>query len=170
MKKFKPNIKQTKIHVYLNNNKDKLKELQKKYKVSISTIAETTTKILIETPIFFKESQIQEMQKINDIKKYYYTSKPLTNATTIKPKIKHDYIDQFTTNEKQILFTNILYHVATKFKNYPIEEKEQQKIYGKITNELNKKKEIYWDLNNQIRTQKRAMEIIGATKKWKVYI
>lgn len=164
MKKFKPQKKEQKIHVYLNNHKGILEETKKKYKVSISTIARITAEEI--TCLKYYTTDKAKVQREN-LTEYYYTSNKLTNDITIKPKLKDNYFWQFETHKKQILFTNALYHYATKFKHLDLEEEQRTKLYNTINNKLNKEKETFWDLNNQIRTQKRAMKIIGAIKQWK---
>lgn len=159
MKKFKPQQKQKIYNVYLHKHKQELEETRKKYKVSISTIA----RIIVETLAFDKNNNLT-IKQIKKLYECYFTTDKLLNHSTIKPRIKNDFIDQLETNQKQILFTNALYHYATKYKHLELAEEQRQKLYNATNNNLNKEKETFWDLNNQIRTQKRAMKIIGATK------
>jgi len=159
MRKFKPQEKEQKIHVYLNNHRGILEETKKKYKVSFSTIARISAEEIACMKYYTTEKAKEQRKNLTE---YYYTSNKLTNDITIKPRLKDNYFKQFKTHNKQILFTNALYHYATKFKHLDLEEEQRTKLYNTVNNNLHKEKETFWDLNNQIRTQKRAMKILGA--------
>ena len=165
MKKFKPQTKSKTLHIYLHKHKNKIDEIKRKYKVSYSTIARLIGEEILKPEYWEKEQYPKIVQET--LHKYYFTSDKLLNPSTIKPRKIQDYIQEDflkTTNEKQIFYTNCLYWYTKKFEL--ISDKENaQKLYNRVNNKLSKERETFWDLNNQIRSNKRAFKILGATKK-----
>lgn len=147
-KKFIKTKKQETIRIMVNNDTlCKLNEVKNKYKASLSTI----TQILIESFNVPIEKNFKQ-QMCNE---YMFENK---KDSTIKPKING--LNPWGTKEQRTKFiSNLLYlYVNKKLKDHVIQ-------YDKFQSQLNKSlcevRETYWNLNTEIRTQKRALKILG---------
>lgn len=156
--KFKKQQKTKAIQVYIPQI-EKIKEMQKKYKVSISHIATTTAENLLD---LYGKTKAEDLIKMNE--NYYKENISEYKHTTIKPKyINQNYLPK--EEKANVFFTNILHYYATKFSDCEFLTKEEQnKLMQKINSKLNQEREAYWDLNEQIRKQKRVMEKLGVKK------
>lgn len=155
---FKKQQKTKRINIYLTTEeKLSLEKTKEKYKVSFSTIADKTAMILARLLL---QHYPDEYKKI--VNTYWKESIAIpNNRTNIKPKW---YLGSQTELNQTpiILFTNLMHYYTTKFKDLNINQADKTKCITKINNELSKARETYWNLNNIIRTQKRANKILGA--------
>lgn len=151
-KKFTKTKKQEVIRIVLDvNTKYLIKAIQKKYKVSMSCIAKNL--VIVFTKAFTKE-------KYKELCSMYYVEKVHGKETTIKPKIEINIWK--SKEEKTKYISNLMYLYANKQLKNIISDYD--KYNSRLCNLLNKELDNYWDLNNIIRQQKRAMIMLGINK------
>ena len=151
MKKFKPKKATKDRYAYVfEKDKKELIKIKNKYHVSISTMID----IVANTPKIAKAIILTHDNNI-----YNESVRATFNIIHVKPKENEYWHEDLQRIE---FFTNVLHYIAIKFKGLMIEEKENLKLYTMFINECQKRKESYWDLNERIRTNKRALKILGA--------
>lgn len=139
------------INIYLSTKtQDLLKETQKKYHVSISTIAQIITN-------YVKPNILEYGHDILNT----YIDKDHRNKTSIKPsnlKETDDFFKKinFSKETASHIYSNLLYLFANEmwmdlFNNEIKSSKDLNKHIKDINKELANKKEIFWNYNNRLR-------------------
>lgn len=143
------------INIYLSQTTlDRLNDMRKKYHVSISTIAQILSDYI--------------RPNINNYPAEFlmtYIDKEHRLKTSIKPnnlKETEDFFKkiQFSKETASHIYSNVLYIYAKEDFNYLFQgatEKECKKWAKEIENELIKRKDIYYNYNNNIRNTLRII-------------
>lgn len=149
-----------KINIYLDPKlKPKIQDIRNKYKKSLSGLIDIVSK---ETWKILKEDK-ESIKKVIEleylIKTKYKTSIHLSKNSELNA------LKEINLNLAKIL-TNLFYLYLTKeFTKYlEITEETNKKIFNKINQTLLITNDPYWNLNEQIRIQKRAMRILEGKK------
>lgn len=156
MKNNKPIIKHKSmlVNIYLSaKDRDELKKISCKYHVSMSSIAEACRNNLAFYSNYFKDN-------------YIYDEKFSTNSK-IRPRI--DNMPKISNNQASHIFTNCLKLYARKDKQkfFDIMPKDIQdhllqkpnlihELFNNITNELQRKRDDFWNYNQMVRNTARA--------------
>lgn len=128
------------INIYLNEKTRKeLLNYCSKHHVSFSTIAEKLTYAFVEKQQILCESYLSKGQK-----------------TSIK--VNSNWDDKLNTNQKAILYTNLLYlYFNKKLKNY-FDEERYKRLISIFQKEIDKCEDTYWNYNNHIRNEARMLK------------
>lgn len=150
MSKFKPKKKTQDRYLYISpEDKKKLLEKKEKYKLSLSCII----RVINETLNFYSSKD----------KIYNEKTQATKNILHIKPSGKNGI------HESNIIqLSNCVHHYLTKCAELDINQEQKNKIMQLINKDLQKEKDNFWNLNTIIRTNKRALKILGATKQWEL--
>lgn len=137
------------VNIYLTKEeKSKLKELQERYKVSYSTIADKVIFYVIQ-------AWPKDNTEITD--KYLYDQDKNKNIkTSIKPRIFKGGLDNIP-NKNRVATNCLKMYLKKDIKNY-FNQVATQQIYSKVDTELRKTQEIFWNYNQKIRTEMRFLK------------
>lgn len=152
MKHFKPNKITPFRFIYITKETEtKLNETSRKYHVSLSTI---TAVCYLKICKHFTQEQREKLGT-------YFIDKG--RRTRVKPKIEYNCLQ--TTEEMTRLLSNVLYIYANnKILITYIQKEQRQKALQEINTELQQIRETYWNLNEQIRSNRRALSILSTRK------
>lgn len=149
------------INIYITEKtKNELLHYCKKYSVSISTIADKLTNILL-TKTSLKETTFTWI--INGTLNKNYLDKETKNKTSIKPRINDEYLNFLEntkdTANKSRYYSNILYLLANqeRLKQYYTEE-QINLIKMSLGNQLANTKEPRYNYNQELRKQVRIVK------------
>ena len=159
-----------KINIYLTENeKNEFHTIQNKYKISMSTIAD---KICF---YFYKQTihNPMDVELCNKLQNEYiqfdktgkiiegYKKEERRSKTSIIPKCfnEKDGIMYYNIKNpnKSIYITNVMYLYITKQLDKYITKKGLQIFYNDINTEFSKTREQFWNYNNAVRNQTRAV-------------
>lgn len=143
------------INIYLTKQEQKqAKEIQLKYKVSLSTLVD---KVCYATYHAIKHYPIKETEKLTN----EYIGQG--SKTSVKPRClldQKEYLYQVFANErnKNIFATNSLKIFLSKSYKQYFDEKGLQEYYQKIDKELTKADDKNWNYNDQLRSMVRLVK------------
>lgn len=140
------------INIYITRTeKDKADKVCKKNLVSLSTLTDVTTYWLF---YFVHHYGTQEQMKMLS---ETYIAKENNYKTSIKPKLKDEYLGQILEEPSKWCSNALKIYLNHEIDKYLTDEKQINRYYSKINEQLQKTKEIHWNYNAVIRQQRRSM-------------
>lgn len=142
-----------KIDIYIDpTQKKEIENTKNKYRKSLSCLVDI---ISIELWEHLKkyEGKNQKLIELNLVQNRKNTKIHLT---------KNNYLQTLDQKQLRKVLTNCLYlYISKKWENIGLEKKEMGNVINKINQKLMNVNDPYWNLNEQIRIQKRALEILN---------
>ena len=146
-----------KLNIYINKyNQTKLKETRYKYRVSLSCIADIVT---TETWLFLKNNDIKALEKLTELN-YTFKNKQINSIHLSKKSIINSIIEIPKLKTRIITNSLELYLSKDQEKYLNLTQENKRKLYQNINNKLQLINDPYWNLNEQIRIQRRAKRIL----------
>lgn len=142
------------VQIYLTEKTKKIaNEMQENNKVSLSTLCDIVI-FEIGKEIKVNTATFEKIKTKYEIKNGMRTSIHLTRNNPIH--------DLFSAVELSKIITNCLFYFCEKKLDLIIDNPlNANKVRQKILNQLKAKYDIYWNLNAQIRVQKRAQALLN---------
>lgn len=146
-----------KIDIYIDTTQKKeIENTKNKYRKSLSCLVDI---ISIELWEHFKnfEGKNQKLIDLNLVQNRKNTKIHLT---------KNNYLQTLEQKNLRKILTNSLYlYISKKWEFIDLDKKEMGNVINKINQKLMNVNDPYWNLNEQIRIQKRAQSILSKGKK-----